>query len=341
MSHVSIGVIGCGAIARSHVPAYQANQDKIKVVAVSDVMKERAKELGKILGAEGYTDYSEILKRNDVDAVHILLPHSIHYEATVRAAEAGKHVLCIKPIATTLEDARQMIEASKKYNVKLMIEENWRLVPEIIHTKKLVDEGSIGEIFLANSDRVSWLPPHLMSGFRSKKDMQGGGCIIDHGPHMVDLMRWVIGEVEAVTAFSNRIVRKEMEGEDTGCVLLKHETDAISILRISWAMKHRMPQVTDGLDFYRFYGSEGVITSKGDGNIFLTKESKTERFQVPGGVPASFKETLRHFADCILENKPPTKISAEEGYNDLKVVIAAYKSIQTGQTINMKDLPDI
>ena len=143
---VKYGVIGCGAIGqRRHIPECCANPDS-KLVALADPVAERVAELGKKYGAKHYTDYKEMLKDKDVEAVVIAGPNSLHAQQSMDALNAGKHVLCEKPMATSREDAKAMMKTAEKNGKYLMIGLNQRLMPPHVRAKEILDSGKLGRV---------------------------------------------------------------------------------------------------------------------------------------------------------------------------------------------------
>ncbi|MGQ9723335.1 MAG: Gfo/Idh/MocA family protein [Candidatus Jordarchaeum sp.] len=146
MKQVRFGIVGCGAAAAHHAVACREISDKVKLVAAYDANEKRAKILAKTHGMEPCESYQSLLARNDADAVIVALPHYLHSEVTIAACEAGKHVLCEKPMAPTLEECDAMIGAAKKNGVKFMIAENHRFLPAHVLIHDYVSRGMIGRV---------------------------------------------------------------------------------------------------------------------------------------------------------------------------------------------------
>ena len=145
MSKLKIGVIGCGSIARfRHLPEYAANKN-VEIVAVCDIVEDRVKETAEMYNAKAYTNYEELLADESIDAISVCLPNYLHATVSIAASNAGKHVLCEKPMATSREEAQQMIEAASNNNKKLMIGHNQRFVPSHEKARQLIANGAIGK----------------------------------------------------------------------------------------------------------------------------------------------------------------------------------------------------
>ncbi len=199
MKKLKIGLIGCGGIAnQKHLPSLKANSDKCELVAFCDIISERAEKACKEYGAPGatvYTDHQELLKDPSIDVVHVLTPNVAHCEITVHAFEAGKHVLCEKPMAATSADAKKMMEAWKKSGKKFTIGYQNRFRPEVQNLKKACEAGELGEIYYGKAHAVRRRAVPTWGVFPNKA-LQGGGPLIDIGTHALDLTLWMMENYE-------------------------------------------------------------------------------------------------------------------------------------------------
>lgn len=335
MKQVSCGLIGAGRIAKIHSSSI-AEISNAKLVAVADLALDRAKETAEDHKADVYKDYKELLKRKDIDAVIIAVPTHAHRAVTVDAAEAGKHVYCEKPIALTLREADEMIEATRKAEVKIMIGEQVRFL--FSRVKKLLDKGVLGDINIIRSYLLSWPPSDWMCDPK-----KGGGMIIDTSVHNADLIRWLTGsEVEKVYAESRAFMIdrcKEMMTEDNAIYLLKMKNGVIGEVYSSWTGKGA------GGFSLEIFGTKGVMFShpqsqplavfsaKNIPNEFISEGWNSTSFLSPIKAMGWF-DSLKHFIDCIVKDKEPI-INGKEGRADLEVVLAAYKSSKTGKSIKL------
>ena len=157
MEKLRIGIVGCGGIANGkHLPALKNESDRVEMVAFCDLIPERAEQAAKEYGtpdAKTCTDYHELIADKSIDVVHVCTPNRSHCEISVAALEAGKHVMCEKPMAKTAADARKMLEAAKKSGKKLTIGYQSRFTKEAQVIKKAVDRGDLGEIYFAKAHR--------------------------------------------------------------------------------------------------------------------------------------------------------------------------------------------
>lgn len=219
---LKIGFIGCGFIAdMKHFPGMAQEKD-VEMVAFCDIVPERAENGAKKYGtpdAKVYTNYKELLADTSIDVVHVLTPNASHCEITVAALEAGKHVLCEKPMAATTADARKMLEARDRTGKLLTIGYQYRHNHENIIAKQLVDEGYLGDIYYAEASYIrrrgvpTW-------GVFTDKAQQGGGALIDIATHALDLTLFMMNnyEVDYVVGTSFEILGKLLEPEQQGQV---------------------------------------------------------------------------------------------------------------------------
>jgi predicted dehydrogenase len=215
---VKYGIIGCGAIAqRRHIPEAADNANS-KVAALADPVKERVEELATKYGAKPYTDYKEMLKDPSLDAIVVAGPNSLHAVQTIEALDGGKHVLVEKPMATTREDARAMIDAAKRNNKFLMIGLNQRLMPPHVKAKKILQSGVLGDVLafrtaFKHPGPEGWSVDAGKSWF-FKKGQAFMGVTGDLGVHKADLLRWLLGqEFTEVSGFVSTLDKRDQEGK--------------------------------------------------------------------------------------------------------------------------------
>ena len=254
---VNIGIVGLGTISSLHAKGYMTIPKKAEIAAIVDRQQAVAREKSLEWGVETWvTDYKKLLEKETVDAVDICVPHHLHAEMAVSAAEAGKHIILEKPIATTLKDAERIISASRRAGVKLMVAENVRFVPAHKAAKRLLEEGVIGNVFLTRSHGGGSEIERLMdpNSWKGTPDKCGGGVLIDSGVHRIDLFRWFLGEVESVYAWTaKQVVKLENKSEDNALVQLRFKNGAMGQLSSSWSILSPWNESID------LYGTEGTI----------------------------------------------------------------------------------
>lgn len=326
-TELKMGLVGCGGISAAHARGYQSLAGLVRVTAVCDMDPERAATRARELGAERiYTTLDELLAESGVDAVDLCLPHREHAPATERAARAGKHVLVEKPIAPSLEEADRMIAAARVAGITLMVAHNQRYHPQHVRIRELLDEGAIGRVYCGRADHnMDFEPPR--GHFIYNRHAAGGGALIGYGVHRIDLLRWYIGEVAEVAHFQTHEGAR-FEGEASGVTILKFENGAIGEVAVNWMVRN-----APWMDMLWLYGERGSIHNVGALRLDsgLRPGGPTE-VDVPPGDP--FAEQIRHFARCVLDGREPLT-NGPEARRTLEVVVAAYRSAETGSVVKL------
>ena len=258
MEKFKIGIIGCGGIANGkHLPALKSQSDQAEMVAFCDLIPERAEEAKKDYGtpdARVYTDYREMLeKEKDIDIVHVLTPNRSHSEISCAALDAGKHVMCEKPMAINSAEALKMIEAAKRNNRKLSIGYQNRNRPESLFLKAEADAGTFGDIYYAKATALRRRAVPVWGVFLNEYE-QGGGPLIDIGTHALDLTLWVMNNYKpkycigtAYHKLNNNGIDtqgnewgvwdpKDFTVEDSAFGMIVMENGATIVLESSWAL---------------------------------------------------------------------------------------------------------
>jgi len=328
---LGVGLIGCGWAGWQHARAYASLRDQADLVAVADVDEDKARSLAREWGfSSWHKDYREILSDPRVDIVSICLPIYLHADVSVEAAEAGKHVLCEKPMAGTLKEADEMIRAARNSGVKLMIAETVRFNSVNLKLKELLEDEKIGEVFLVRIFRDHEMHDYIRARpWMLDKRKAAGGIWMSGGIHDVDALRMLIGEIETVSLFQAKSVLPEMEGDDTSAGILKFVNGAIGVVTESFSTKtfRRMspigcPSVING--------SLGTITVfQEEIEIYgaETGEDSCQRIKVPGN--DAFIEEIKHFINCVQNDEEPIT-SGEEERKSLAVICAGYESLEKG-----------
>ena len=255
MEKLRIGIVGCGGIANGkHLPALKNESDRVEMVAFCDLIPERAEQAAKEYGtpdAKTCTDYHELIADKSIDVVHVCTPNRSHCEISVAALEAGKHVMCEKPMAKTAADARKMLEAAKKSGKKLTIGYQSRFTKEAQVIKKAVDRGDLGEIYFAKAHAVRRRAVPTWGVFLNEYE-QGGCPLIDIGTHALDLTLWMMNNYKPQSVLGQTFKKlgdqtetgniwgdwdpKEFTVEDSAFGLIRMENGATIFLESSWAL---------------------------------------------------------------------------------------------------------
>lgn len=339
VSMLQAALIGCGNIGvGGHLPAY-SNIPEVKLVAVCDVEGERAQVAGERAGATPYTDYRRILVRKDVEMIDLCVPTYLHAQLAIEAMRAGKHVLCEKPMAHTMEAADAMREAASRYGVKLMIGQVRRFDHRYASIKEQLDAGKVGRpVFIRRAERQFLpFPPQAWQWDSNK----GGGVILDIGVHVTDLFRWYFDQ-EAIEIFAvAKSVRESAiaaNSYDHAFITCKFDGGGVGFGEISWAY----PQGFGGALYAQLdiVGTEGKIQySDKDTNPMLTYDTEKGHslpryFRFMSTTEHAFEQEIRHFARCILEDKEPTG-GRQHARAALEMALAAQRSAEEGHPIRL------
>jgi UDP-N-acetylglucosamine 3-dehydrogenase len=339
MSKLRVAVIGCGAIAqRRHIPEYAENEH-VELVAFSDPNSERAEEMAKRYGGKAFKDHDELLKEIKPDAVSVCTPNVTHAPISIAAAKAGAHVLVEKPMATSDEEAEQMIQAAKEAGVILMVGHNQRFMPPHVKAKEILQSGKLGKVI---SFRTSFGHPGpegwSLDGRDSwffRKEEAAMGAMGDLGVHKADLIRWLLDdEVEQVAGFIGTLDKKDTDVDDNAICILRMKSGAIGSLVASWTYYRGEDNSTV------FWCENGVMkigTDLRDQVIVELRDGSVERYQV-GEIATNEKQTksgvIDAFVDSIL-NGTASPVPGEEGRKSLRVVLAMFESQQSGKIVTV------
>jgi myo-inositol 2-dehydrogenase/D-chiro-inositol 1-dehydrogenase len=337
---VKIGMIGAGFVGDIHHTAITGWVHNAEMVAVAS--PNSAKSFAKERGIpNAYTDYKEMLKEANFDTVLIAIPNDLHCQATIDAAQAGKHVIIEKPLCVTLEEADQMIEACNKAGVLLMYAEELLFAPKYVRAKTLIDEGAIGEPFLAKQSEEHPGPhePWFWDVNRS-----GGGVLLDMGCHSIEYTRWVLGKpkVKSVTAFLGTFLHHDRtDGEDHSYTVVEYEGGKIAMLENSWA---KGGGVDDRCEIYGKKGHTRADLLRGSSLLTYSEEGYGYAVEKAGATRGytftmfeevwnyGFPQELQHFVNCV-QGKESLMESGEDGREVLKIIYAAYQSAGEGRKI--------
>ncbi len=347
MKEIKVGIVGVGGIAQgAHIPNYQ-KVPGVKIYAVCDIVEERAKEAAKRYDARyWFTDYEKMMELDELDAVSVCTPNKFHKGPTVAALNAGKHVLCEKPMAASAEEGKEMLQAAKKAKKILMIGLNNRFRGEAQMLKRFIEQGDLGEIYFARAfaTRRRGIPSW---GAFVRKDMSGGGPMYDIGVHILDLTVWLMGCPKAkgvygvtYTKFGNRgdVATggwgmwdwKRFDVEDFAAAFVKFENGASLYLEASWAAN------IEGDEFNSI-----LMGDKAGARLFplqIYGEARGNLVNIsPAHVPNvnSHEEEIRRFIQAIREGGP-SPIPPEEALNVQKILDAVYKSSETGRQVRIR-----
>jgi predicted dehydrogenase len=341
-------LIGAGGMGTIHARDITGFPDA-ELTWVVDIDLPRARKVAEMCGSTPTDSIDEALAADDVDAVVIALPTFLHAMATIKAAEAGKHVFCEKPIARTLEDAQVMIDACAQAGVRLMIGHVVRFFDEYAEIKQILDAGTIGQVGMVRASRLN-TPVMGAPGREWFADLEkNGGVIIDLTIHEFDTLRWYFGEVERLYAHGLSYTPYQKQ-RDYCMVSLRFENGVTALCESSWAHSNFRTAI-------EISGQYGIIKRSSEGSSTLQIESTANGegpaaqalagalgssaplYDLPKRIwlqplPLSpYQREKRHFIDCLRSGEP-FLTTGEEGKKALALALAALASMRDGTTIH-------
>ncbi len=323
MKTVKLGIVGLGAIGQLHLK-HGLKLANAEVVAVADTAKS-ALERAKALGVKStYTDYTEMLKDPQVDAVLISLPTHLHLKCASQAAEAKKAIFLEKPIAVTVEEAKEVISAAQRNSVKLMLGYPMRFNKHFLQLKEDMDNGLIGDVENCHATYICSGPfvhradghaPAPVPEWWFNTQLTGGGVLVDLGCHIINLLRFLFGEVVDIKGQFG--YRYRMDFEDSAMCLARFESGTLSAINVGWYSQEYILRV-DLLGSVRNVSAEHMPPSTiSQAYQMLTKGISS--FNQP-----HFDE-LQYFVNCLLKDETPSSTGLD-GLRDLEVISKAYKN---------------
>lgn len=326
MKEIKVGII---SFAHGHGFSY-ANAlreiKNVKLVGVADENLDRGQKAAERYEAKFYNTYEKLLQQ-DIDAVIITSENAKHCEHVVAAAKAQKHILCEKPLSTTVDDAWKMIDVCQENKVILQTAFPVRFNTSIANAKNVIDSGKIGRVLAIKGTNRGWNP----GGWFIDKKLSGGGAVIDHTVHLVDIMRWYLrAEVKEVYAESGQLF-SDHPIDDAGIVTLEFTNGVFATIDCSWSRSKSYPKGGDIT--LEIVGTDGVLS------INTNKQSIHVYSDDLGVIESYWGDNMnlglvQDFIDNIRGNKEPS-ISGYDGLKAVEVALAAYRSSETHQPVHL------
>ncbi len=313
-----VGVVGVGSMGFHHARVYSelAKEGKVELVGVADANFERAKEVAKKFKTLPYSDYRELAEEN-LDAVSIAVPTSLHKQAALNFIERGTNVLVEKPIAESIESAGVIIRAAEKNGVVLMVGHIERFNPAVLKLKELIEKGELGDIVTISAKRVGPMAARI-------RDV---GIIIDLGVHDIDVISYLFGRpIEEVYARAGNVIHPA--GVEDHALITLGFKDGSGIVETNWLTPHKIRTLnvvgTGGIAYLdyieqslRLYNDEWI------------KEAKIRKRE-------PLRNELEHFIECVERGKRPI-VDGEAGLHALRVALLAQESARTGKVLEVNE----
>ncbi len=352
MKKLKIGVIGAGSLSESHLGAYKQNPN-VEIFAICDLIEERAKAKAETYNIEHvYTDYHEMLQNPELDAISIVTWNNTHKEISVAALDAGKHVLCEKPLCMNHEEALEIKAATERSDKKFMVGYVRRHASNAVILKDFIDKGTLGEIYYAKASILRRLGNP--GGWFSDKSRSGGGPLIDLGVHIIDLSWYLMGrpKVKSVSAntyskLGNRSNVKslafykaadyspENDVEDLANALIRFDNGSSLMVDVSFSLHLKNEQSSVAV-----FGDKGgaevepnltIVHEANDIILNSSPQINHPSFNFPEG----FQNEINHFVNCCLTGEEPIG-GIDDGVEMMKILTAIYESAEKQQEITFE-----
>jgi len=336
---VNVGLIGAGAISHKHAEAYR--ELGFQLVGVNDIVPEVGKKFADKWGAEFVADYRQLCRRPDLDYVDVCTYPNFRMQAVEACAAAGKHLLVQKPISTSLEVARKMIETARAAKIVLGVVSQHRFDAGSMFLHQAIQAGRLGRLLEADC-YVKWHRPQSYYDKPGKGgwELEGGGALINQAIHSIDLLRWIAGPVTEIYAHWQLGAAHQMESEDVANALIQFASGATGVMQGATAFLPGYPERAE------FHGTKGSAILTGD---------RLTAWDVPGDrlddVPLArdvasgaadpmaisiepIKAQFQDFANAIRAGGKPL-VAGEEGYAALEIILGIYESARSGQKVRL------
>ena len=334
---IRIALVGCGRISRNHFEAIE-RIDGLELAAVCDVVADRAQAAGERYGVPWFETFDDLLGSARFDAVALCTPSGLHPKHGMLAASAGKHVICEKPMAISLDGADQLVSACDAAGVQLFVVKQNRLNPAIQLLKRAIDRERFGRIYLANTT-VRWTRPqeyYDQAPWRGTWEFDGG-AIMNQASHYVDLIQWLVGPVESVMAKTATLARR-IETEDTGVAVLRFRSGAIGVIEVTMLTYPR-----------NLEGSITILGEKGTVKVGGTAVNRVEHWAFadyddddklidsastnPPTVYGFGHEGYYRNVLAVLRGQAKAETDGRAGRKSLELILGVYESAKTGRDV--------
>ena len=343
---INFALVGCGRIAKRHSELLAENQIKgAQLVAVCDVLVEKAEKIANKYNINAYSCFHEMMKTEKIDVVVVLTESGLHAQHAIELAPYKAHIVVEKPMALTLDDADSMIQACDKHGIKLFVVKQNRFNVPVVQLRKALEQGRFGKLIMGTV-RVRWCRPQEYYDQDSWRGTWAydGGVLTNQASHHIDLLEWMMGEVESVFAKSKKAL-VDIEAEDTAIVVLKFRNGALGLIEATTAIR---PKDLEGS--ISILGETGSVEIGG----FAVNEMKTwnfsevteedsqviEKYSVnpPNVYGFGHQAYYEHVVDCLV-NQTSQLVDGLTGRKSLELINAIYESIETGKEISLRFTP--
>ncbi len=330
---VKWGIIGCGDVVNRKTGSAFNLVEGSMLAAVMRRNKAKAREFAQKFGAKRYyDDIGAVLKDEEVNAVYIATPNYLHAEHTIKAAGYGKHILCEKPMGITVDECKNMIKACKKNRVKLMVAYYHRLLSHHQKAREIIEKGLLGRILMCKAQICGpGSHPDWGGGWFRDPKLSGGGTVMNVGCHIIDLLRFLIGEIMEVSAFCD-VLSFDYLVEDIASLIIRFENGAHGVINVCY----NVPVSESNVEIY---GSKGMmlwqISLEGEIVLKVHTEKGLKEYEFRVDFASTRKPMIEDFIECLRMDTEPS-ISGLDGLRATQVVLAAYESSRKGESVKLR-----
>ncbi|MCE9603734.1 MAG: Gfo/Idh/MocA family oxidoreductase [Planctomycetia bacterium] len=349
MKKIRTALVGCGKVGRIHASAL-SHSAEAEFVAVCDHAFERAEKFARDFGVRPFSDLTTLFRETGAEALLVATPHPLHAAAVLAAAEAGAHALVEKPLAASLEDCDRMLDAVRRAGVKLGVISQRRLYEPVQRMKQAIDAGKIGRPVLGVFSMFSWRDEayYASDPWRGKWSTEGGGVLVNQSPHQLDILQWLMGEIDEVSGYWANLNHPYIEVEDTAVAMIRFRSGGLATITTSLAQK---PGLFTKVHIHGSNGaSVGVETDRGAtfvaGMSEIAEPALNDLWTISGEehLLAEFQATdrarfreikptehyhalqIQDFLQAIRDDRPPL-VTGDEG----RIVVAMFAAIYQSQ----------
>lgn len=341
MTQLRVGMIGCGNVFPMHAASVVAREDA-ELVAVCDVKQDRADQKAELYQCRAYYDYLEMFEQENLDVIHICLPHNLHAPVTIDAAKKGIHVLTEKPMSIHYQDAVEMIEAADEADVTLGVIFQNRYNPGSQLIKKMIEAGDLGAI-KSGKLSVTWDRSdeyYQNSDWKGTWEQEGGGVVIDQAIHTMDLMRWFVNsDLKYVDASISNRAHELIEVEDAAEGVIAYQNGVVTAFHAINYYTYDAPveiELHCEKGIAKMVADQATVTLN-DGQVFIADNNPLETFTYEDGVKGywgvSHVKQINNFYET-LTGKSKLDIPAEEALKTQEMISAIYQSGHEKRRVN-------
>lgn len=330
MENIKIGIIGVGGGGSAHIGYFRAIEG-CEVKKVFDIKDQSLERVYKTYGVEGTKNLDDILKDKEISVISVCVPDMFHADYCIKALDAGKHVICEKPLSNTIEDCNKIAEKVKKAGLVFAVQHQMRFLQWTKLARKLMDSGELGKIFAVEADYIHDMTKRATTfdDWRMKKETTQNP-VTGGASHSIDMMRYLIGEVDEVFAYANHIAFPDYPVEDCVMILLKFKNGVLGRNMVVIGCKRP-------IDFpLAVMGTKGTLKSN---RLYLEDLSVKDFVDLPGYFYDHQGACINSISDFIdkVKNGGEPLVNAVEAAKSVEVCVAVIKSYKEGKPVKIKD----